>query len=206
MVGYNLRFHEPVRRLMELVHEGAAGQIMAARLWFGSDLRSWRPGRPLVESYSGRADLGGGVLLDAIHELDLTTWLFGDASFTVAGSVVARVGDLPIDVEDTVRALLRHESGAVVEVALDYLSRRYRRGIEVIGDDATVRLDWSRRVIEIEDEEGVRVERAEADVADSYARQAECFLGWIGGTATPPVLAVDGVRSVELADAIRSAA
>ena len=29
-------------------------------------------------------------------------------------------------------------------VSLDYLSRAYRRGIEVVGDEATIRLDWAR--------------------------------------------------------------
>lgn len=76
-VGFNLRFHEPVRSLVELVRTGAIGQPLSGRLWFGSWLPDWRPATDYRNSYSARADLGGGVLLDAIHELDLCVWLFG---------------------------------------------------------------------------------------------------------------------------------
>lgn len=206
MVGYNLRLHEPVRRLVELVHDGRAGQVSSLRLWFGSWLPDWRPAVDYRTTYSARADLGGGVLADAIHELDLLVWLLGAGPFQVDGAVVDRLGPLEIDVEDTVAALLRHPSGVVATVSLDYLSRRYRRGVEVIGDRATVRLDWARAVIEVEDAGGVATEPAAVPVARSYARQAERFLAWIAGEAEPPVDGETGAASVRLAEEIRAAA
>lgn len=206
MVGYNLRLHEPVRRTIELVHRGRAGTVSAVRVWFGSWLPDWRPSVDYRQTYSARSDLGGGVLMDAIHELDLVVWLLGHGPFTVAGAVVDRLGPLQIDVEDTVRALLRHDgSGVVVDVALDYLSRRYRRGIEVVGDRATVRLDWARSVIEVEDRASVEVEPADQPVAESYTRQATRFLQFVRGEADPPVDGATAAASVHLADQIRSA-
>lgn len=203
MVGYNLRLHEPVERVVELVQAGRAGTVSAVRLWFGSWLPDWRPTVDYRQTYSARADLGGGVLLDAIHELDLLVWLGGAADFEVVGAVVDRLGPLEIDVEDTVKAVLRSDRGLVAEVSLDYLSRRYRRGMEVIGTDATIRLDWARQVLEIEDGDGVMTEPAEAPVATSYERQARRFLDFVVGTTAPPVDAAQGARSVRLADAIR---
>lgn len=205
MVGYNLRLHAPLERVMELSHGGSVGHILGVRLWFGSYLPDWRPSTDYRASYSAQAALGGGVLLDAIHELDMLIWLLDDR-LEVAGSVVARTGPLEIDVEDTVKAVLRHADGAVVDVSLDYLSRRYRRGIEVIGDVATVRLDWARNVLEIEDGRSVVSEDASAEVSRSYKREARAFLDWIAGRSAPPVDAVAGAKSVRLADAIRRAA
>src|SRR5207248_2424295 len=112
--------------------------------------------------------------------------------FDVVGTVVDRIGPLAIDVEDTVAAVLRHDGGAVVDVSLDYLSRRYRRGIEVIGADATVRLDWARAVIDVEDATGVERLAAETQVSESYERQAEHFLRFVAGDAVPPVDAREG--------------
>src|SRR5207249_3470503 len=155
------------------------GAVSSIRVWFGSWLPDWRPAVDYRQSYSARAELGGGVLLDAIHELDLLVWLMGDADFAVAGSIVARVGPLDIDVEDTVRALLRHSTGVVADVSLDYLSRRYRRGVEVIGDRATVRLDWARSVIEIEDRAQVDVEPVATSVDRSYELEAAHFLAFV---------------------------
>jgi predicted dehydrogenase len=206
MVAYNLRFHEPVRRTVELVHAGAAGDVLSYRLWFGSWLPGWRPQVDYRTTYSARADLGGGVLLDAIHELDLLLWLASDDSFDVVGAVVARLGPLDIDVEDTAKALLRHADGRTAEVSLDYLSRAYRRGIEVVGTQATVRLDWSRQVIEVEDGAGVRAEPATTPLAESYEAQARWFLDVVAGGIDPPVDFERGAASLRLADRIRAAA
>jgi predicted dehydrogenase len=206
MVGFNLRMHEPVHRLVDLVHAGRVGRVSSVRLWFGSWLPDWRPTVDYRATYSARAELGGGVLLDAIHELDLLVWLLGHGRYEVVGAVVDRLGPLEIDVEDTVKALVHHQSGAVADVSLDYLSRRYRRGIEVIGDEATVRLDWARAVIEIEDANGIDTMIADTPLDASYALQAARFLKFVAGEAEPPVDVATGAASLRLALDIRSCA
>ena len=205
MVGYNLRFHDPLVRFIEEVEAGAAGPIHAVRVWFGSWLPDWRPTVDYRTTYSARADLGGGVLLDAIHELDVLVWLLGDGDFAVAGSFVGRVGPLELDTEDTVKAVLVHRTGVTAEVSLDYLSRRYRRGVEVVGERATARLDWARAVREIEDGDSVRTEDASTPVAQSYQREAEHFLAFVRGERAPVVDARAGAQSLELARRIRAA-
>jgi predicted dehydrogenase len=205
MVGYNLRLHEPLERIVALAHRGVAGKIVAVRAWFGSYLPDWRPDVDYRTTYSARSELAGGVLLDAIHELDMLVWLLG-REFEVRGAVIDRVGYLDIDVEDTVKALLQHDSGCAVELSLDYLSRRYRRGLEIVGLDATLRLDWARALLEVETAEGTRSEPADVPVSRSYERQAAQFLAWLQGKADPPVDGEESRASVALADAIRAAA
>jgi predicted dehydrogenase len=205
MVGYNLRLHEPVVRLVGWLHSGRVGRPLTLRLWFGYYLPAWRPSVDYRISYSARAALGGGVLFDAIHELDLLVWMLG-ADCEVVGAVVDRLSDLDIDVEDTVRALLRHRDGTVIEIELDYLSQRYRRGIEVVGSEGTMRLDWAEARLEWETEE--ESERLSADVPldRSYELEAEAFLAFVQHDATPPVDAATGAASVRLAEQIRAAA
>jgi predicted dehydrogenase len=205
MVGYNLRLHEPLERLVGWVRDGRAGHPLAVRVWFGFFLPSWRPAVDYRTTYSARAELGGGILLDAIHELDLLVWMLGDR-FDVAGAVVDRIGDLEIDVEDTVRAVLRHMDGAVVDVELDYLSRQYRRGVEVIGSEATLRLDWAHEELVIETGERRETTSTASPIDRSYEREAERFLAFVRGDAIPPVDGTTGAASVRLADQIREAA
>jgi predicted dehydrogenase len=204
MVGFNLRLHEPIRQLVRIVADGRIGRPVSFRLWFGSWLPDWRPDVDYRQTYSARADLGGGVLNDAIHEIDLAVWLAGH-DLDVVAALVARVGPLEIDVEDTVRALLRTGAGVPVEIALDYLSRTYRRGIEVIGEEGTIRLDWARQVLEIECAGGRETMAADTPVAISYELEARAFLSLLGGAA-PPVDGVAGVVSLRLVAAIREAA
>ena len=65
----------------------AAGSVgsSSVRLWFGSWLPDWRPAVDYRPTYSARAELGGGVLLDAIHELDMLVWLLGATPSTWSG-------------------------------------------------------------------------------------------------------------------------
>ena len=202
MVGFNLRLHAPVQRAVELVAEGRAGRLSAVRVWFGSWLPDGRPQADYRQTYSARADLGGGILDDASHELDMLVWMLGD-ELEVIAAFVDRLGPLEIDVEDTVKALLRRADGVAVELSLDYLSRRYRRGIEAVGDRATVRLDWARQVLEVEDGSAVEVEPADVPIMRSYEAQAERFLAFVQGDAEPPVDAATGAASVRLAERIR---
>jgi len=206
-VGYNLRFHEPTRRAIDLILDGAVGRLSSVRLWFGSWLPDWRPGTDYRAGYSARRDLGGGVLLDAIHELDLALWATETQHLEVVGAVVDRLGPLEIDAEDTVKAVLRTATGTtVVELSLDYLARRYRRGLEATGATGTIRLDWARRVIEVEDGDGSRVEQADVPIDRSYEAQDTAFVEWLRGGPPLPVDGTAGVASVALAEAIRAAA
>jgi predicted dehydrogenase len=206
-VGYNLRFHAPVQHTIAAIQDGSIGRLSSLRLWFGSWLPDWRPATDYRASYSAQRALGGGVLLDAIHELDLLLWILPNAELEVVGAVVAQVGPLEIDVEDTVHAILRSGDGRVViDISLDYLARRYRRGIEATGEVATVRLDWARQVIEVETAEGIEALPAGTPIGRSYEQQDAAFLAWLAGGPALPVDGTAGTASVALAEAIRTAA
>lgn len=205
MVGYNLRLHEPLERVHEALSRGLAGRVVAAHLWFGSWLPDWRPTVDHRTTYSAQRALGGGVLLDAIHELDEALWFFGD-DLEVRYAFVDRVGTLDIDVEDTVKALLVADGVVPVEVSLDYLSRRYRRGVEIIGTDATIRYDWATRELTVEGASTRRVDVVDTPVDRSYEREAERFLRFVTDGTAPPVDAAAGATSLRLAARIAEVA
>lgn len=125
-VGYNLRFLDALQRIHEVI---AGEKILTASLYDAQYLPDWRPQRDYRETSSARTDLGGGVLRDLSHEIDLTHYLFGTPR-----SVNARLGSsgtLEIDTEDTVDATLEMSDGSVVTLHLSYLDRQPRRTIEV---------------------------------------------------------------------------
>ncbi|MBL8775475.1 MAG: Gfo/Idh/MocA family oxidoreductase [Acidimicrobiales bacterium] len=205
MVDHHLRFHSPVVRLLDMARSGRAGRITAVRSWYGSYLPDRRPTIDYRATSSARAALGGGALLDAIHDLDLVTWLLGTDLEIVAAQAV-RLGDLDVDVEDTVAALLRQPAGALATLSYDYLSRRYRRGLEIVGTDATLRLDWSREIIEVEQAGDTEVEPAIDSLASAHERQTACFVAWIRGDEQPPVPLAESLAALRLADQLREVA
>jgi predicted dehydrogenase len=204
-VGYNLRLHPPLQRVGEIVARGRLGTVVSVHAWFGSWLPDWRPGTDYRASYSARAALGGGILLDASHELDLLVWWFG-RDWAVRGAVLAQRSTLDLDVEDVAVAVLESVDGVPAAVTVDAVSRRYRRGVEIVGDEATVRFDWARGDVELAHAGGVERERFDTAVDESYRREAAAFLDLVCGRGAPVVGAADGAATVRLCDAIRAAA
>lgn len=204
MIGYNLRYHAALRRLADLIADGVCGKPCAFRLWFGQWLPDWRPNVDYRMTYSARADLGGGILADASHELDLAAWYAGEG-LEVVGAVVTRLGPLEIDVEDTVRALLRSSSGAPVSIELDCLARQYRRGIEVVGDLATVGYDWSTQLLTVQSATETSTEVFAVDINDTYVAEMVDFLALTTSGEHPGVnTGSGGLASLRLVDAIRA--
>lgn len=77
VVGCQLRFHPLLRRVHAVLREGALGGVTAARIACGEYLPGWHPYEDYRTTYAARRDLGGGVILTLIHELDYAYWLFG---------------------------------------------------------------------------------------------------------------------------------
>lgn len=203
-VAMNLRFHPALRALRSLVAGGELGRVLLAEAVFGYDLRRWRPGDDYRAGYSARADLGGGIVLDAIHELDYLLWLLGPVA-TVAAET-AHVSDLDVDVEDVGLALLRFRSGALATVSLNFFEPAYRRGCILVGSDAVARWSWSDDAVEVARESEAHRVAAPADLQRTYVDVVSDFVDAVSGARPPRAGWADGVAAVRLADALKRAA
>jgi predicted dehydrogenase len=139
MVACNWRFYPAIRKVRELLSDGAIGRPLSARIEGGSYLPGWHPWEDYRQGYSARKDLGGGCLLDCIHEIDYSNWLFGDPREVVG--LYGTMGGLEIDTEDVAALLIRYSSGTIVTVHLDYVQRPAHRSCRVIGSEGTI--EWS---------------------------------------------------------------
>lgn len=138
LVGCNMRHHWAVSVIGDILAEKVLGQTWWARFEFGQYLPDWRPGMDYRDAYSTHRSQGGGIVLDAIHEIDLAVWMFGQPEDVVA--LGGTVGPLEMDVEDSADAIIRFKSGMTAAIHLDYLQRFYSRSIKVAGEMGT--LDW----------------------------------------------------------------
>lgn len=141
LVGCNMRFHPGLREVKRLLAANAVGRIITARVEVGQYLPDWHPWEDYRRGYSARRELGGGVILDAIHEIDYLRWLFGPVADAVC--LAGKLSQLEIDTEDTAAMLLRFTSGVFGEVHLDYVQRSYRRACQIIGDEGTMHWDFA---------------------------------------------------------------
>lgn len=140
LVGCNLRFHPGLALVKQLLGEQSVGRLIAARVEVGQYLPDWHPWEDYRQSYSARAELGGGIILDAIHEIDYIRWLLGE--ITRVTCCAEKLSALEIDTEDTAAIIARCANRAIVEIHLDYIQRAYRRTCQIIGDEGTIHWDY----------------------------------------------------------------
>lgn len=203
MVGYNLRFLPALEKINSLVADGAIGRILNGQIEFGYDLTKWGKS-DYRRTYSAHAGEGGGILLDAIHELDLLLWFAGPVESVVAS--IERSGKLEIDCEDTVAAIATTGDGALVSVNLDYLSPTYHRRVRLVGDEGAVGWDWNTGRIDFIRGEARADFNFPTDIDKAYVDEAAWFLSCLEGGSAPKTGIGQGIASLELAMAMRESA
>ncbi|HJN62249.1 MAG TPA: Gfo/Idh/MocA family oxidoreductase, partial [Candidatus Parcubacteria bacterium] len=98
MIGCCLRFHPGLKHTKDLIAEKTIGKIISVIAQAGQYLPDWRAGVKYQNTYSAKKSLGGGVVLDLIHELDYLYWLFGEVKSVFA--FTGKSSNLTIDTED----------------------------------------------------------------------------------------------------------
>jgi predicted dehydrogenase len=135
-VAFNLRFHPVIEAFRKAI---SGRRIFALHAYAGQYLPDWRPGSDYRDGYSAHAHLGGGVLRDLCHELDLIR-LFGGApkSITALGG---KVSDLEIDSEDAFSILMELQDCPLASVTVSYLDSQLRRTLIAHTDRGTLCAD-----------------------------------------------------------------
>lgn len=207
VVGCQLRFHPCLRRLQALLGAGAVGSVTSVRIAVGEYLPGWHPYEDYRESYAARRELGGGVILTLIHELDYAYWLFGkpERLFAVGG----HLSNLEIDVDDTASILMQCRSGQrvlPVHVQMDFLQRPPARNCEVVGDGGKIRVDLVGNTVCAYDAEGVMRDELRVDFERNqlYLDELAHFLACVRGEERPLVPLSDGIAALRIALAARA--
>lgn len=130
----NMRFHDGVEGSRSAIDK--IGQPLFTRAYYGSYLPEMRPGTDHRNIYVADANRGGGVIFDAVHEIDYLSWIFGPANMVRCDK--GNIGDLDIDADDYAVISLHHASGVRSEIQFDYLQRIKRRGLEIVGSKGTI--------------------------------------------------------------------
>lgn len=209
----NMRFHPGPAALR--THLQRVGKPLFARAHVGNYLPSMRPGRDYRELYAAHRSEGGGVVLDAVHEIDYLSWLLGPVSRVACSA--DRLSDLDIDVEDHALLTLAHAGGVRSSAELDYLRPRKSRGCEIVGTEGVLAWesdgkDPERCVVRAfssggtEWEELVRTDAV--DTAQPYRDLVAAFAQEIERPGTTALLSArDAARVLEVAlAALQSAA
>jgi predicted dehydrogenase len=193
-VGYNLRFHPLARALKEWL---AGKRAIAAQLHVGQHLADWRPGRDHRMGYSAKAELGGGVLRDLSHELDLALWLFG--SLRRVAALGGASGLLGTEADDHQMILAAFAHCPAASIAMNALDRPAHRGVQVSTDGGSATLDFIAGTHVAEGHEALR---ATPERDHTYKEQHRAFLG---GGAPPLCTYAEGLAALRFVEAVERA-
>ncbi|MDD5339654.1 MAG: Gfo/Idh/MocA family oxidoreductase [Candidatus ainarchaeum sp.] len=208
-VGYNLRYIPALAKLKQVLGAGTYGKALSARVIFAQYLPYWRPGTDYRQGYTGKKKFGGGIILEASHELDYICWLLGKP---VKLSCAARkVSSLDVDTEDTADVLVDFEGGALANVHLDFVRQEYERGCEIECEKATLvwKLGWrsGRSTLEARSFNPAHPEAIKSetlldvpwDTNDMYVEEMKSFISAIGAGRKPSPGLQEGGLALRLA-------
>ena len=201
LIACNLRFHPCLQFIKKSLDEKRIGKVISARVQMGQYLPDWHPWDDYRTMYSAQQSLGGGIILDAIHELDYISWLLGDV--TQVFSFSDKLSNLDIDTEDVAEILLRFKSGAIAEVHLDYVQRYPSRSCEIIGEEGSIFLNLREGTVKVYTAEKMEWEVFELlksyDMNQTYVDEMSHFISCIENKEKPLISITDGLEVLKIA-------
>jgi len=181
LVGCNLRFQPELREIRRLLQKNSIGSVAAARIEAGSYLPEWFPNSDYTNSYSAKEDLGGGVILDYIHEIHYARWFFGE--FDTISALAGQKTELNIETNDIAGILAETSDGTICEFHLDYIQREYSRSCHIIGEKGTIRWSWDKERVDwyiADEDEHHSFERPDGwSINDMYIEEMKHFISCI---------------------------
>jgi len=179
-VACNFRFH-PVIQYVKGVLANKNRRINEINISCGSYLPNWRPTKNFREIYSSFPEMGGGVHLDLIHELDYVYWLFGPPSRVV--SMKKNSSSLNIGSIDFASFILDYDIFAAC-ITLNYYRIDTKRSLEIVFEDETWNCDLL--TCKINSNSGdIVFEKDDYNIMDTYVNQLIYFRSQISAGQAP---------------------
>lgn len=135
LISFQRRFHPLIAAASDAIARGVIGKAITASFSVFSNVPAWHPYEDWRLLYAVQPELGGGVLLTEIHEIDLANWFFG-----LPSSVFCSGGNWSgekLGVEDTVQLTLMH-TGLSVVVTLCFMHKKPSRRFHVAGTEGDI--------------------------------------------------------------------
>ena len=188
-VACNLRFLQCLAFAKDFMKDKRINEV---NIYCGSYLPDWRPGTNYRESYSADKNLGGGVHIDLIHEIDYSYWLFGRPKRT--HKVFRSVSSLAINAVDYANYILEYDQFSV-GVVLNYYRRDPRRQMEIVCEEGTCTVNLLTNTVRWN---GEVIFESALRIADTYTEQMNYFINAVSSGSIPMNSASEAYEVLQL--------
>lgn len=171
-VACDMRFLDCLNFTYDYIHGlGSSRRVNEINVYCGSFLPEWRPGTNYRKCYSSIPELGGGVHIDLIHDIDYVYWIFGAPLST--NKIFRNNSSIDIRAYDYANYTLVYDKFCA-SIILNYYRRDAKRTMEILFDDGTWTVDMN--VNTIVDEKGTIVFQSQQTGLDCYVKQLNSFI------------------------------
>ena len=193
-VACNLRFHPSIIFLKKYIDKYKP-RINEVNVYCGSYLPNWRKNQNYKDSYSSHSNLGGGVHLDLIHEIDYCQWIFG---LPVKVNYLMRsVSSLDINSIDFSKYSLIYDN-YTINITLNYYRKDSKREIELITDDDTISINLLNNSVYSIQKNKFLFKR-QFNIQETYNHQMKYFIDNIKKNKKPMNNFDEGVNTLKIA-------
>ncbi len=206
-VGTQFRFNAALNYLKTCLQQGALGDALNVMAYSGEHIGDYHPNENYRESYAARAELGGGILLTQIHQLDYLNWLFGP--FATVQAWETPMPDLGIDVEACVSYVLAPATGSRtqprVQGHLNYVQRPKSTGMIVNCRNGQLKWCYEENTVESIQAGAPDLEHWQEpfDRNQMFVSAMVDFLDCIAHARVPRSPFADGIVAVRIVEAIK---
>ena len=209
-MGCNLRFHPCIKKIKRLIEQEKIGKIISAQVQNCSYLPDFHRWEDYRKSYAARKDLGGGVILTSIHEIDYMYWFFEEVENVV--SISGKFSKLDVTAEDYVSSLLRFKNKVIGELHMDYFQRPSFRSCKIRGTKGEIYWDSDNNCVNIYNMNKKRWETKfdsdfsnNLDTYSSYVEELKHFLKCVKHRKETINNLEQGIATLKIALAIKKA-
>jgi len=201
-MGYNLRFHECVQKTKEILYNNNLGKILKANFYYGDNLKNWHKYENYKIGYAAKKNLGGGIILSAIHEFDLMFYLFGNAKFIQ--SYNAYLSNLKINVEDFSISIFKNffkKKEFLSIVNLNFFQENKERYFKIIFEKGELHVDLLQFKISIVRKKKIDYLQFSKNNNSMYLNELKFFLNLIKykKKVSKELNHINGLKSLKLA-------
>lgn len=202
-VGYQNRLHPCIKMAKNILERGILGNIYMVYSEIGEYLPNMHPWEDYRMMHEANRNLGGGVTICQLHELDYLYFLFGMPKeiYCIGGK---RSG-MEIDVEDTVTALCKvmyQNREIAINIHMDFIQSPPTRHCKIAGDMGRFEFDLVNNTYGLYLSDGT-IEKNEFETFvrnDMFLEEMERFIDAVMSGREEGILGIEeGKKSIQFA-------
>lgn len=207
-VGYQNRLHPCIKKAKEILESRLLGNIYMVYSELGEYLPKMHPWEDYRNMHEAKRELGGGVVICQLHELDYLYYLFGMPKEIY--SIGGKRSSLEIDVEDSATALCRYVyegKECAVNVHLDFLQTPPTRHCKIAGEFGRFEFDLIHNEYKLYLTDGTAEQKKYENFErnDMFLQELQIFMEAVDGKAVSVTDIEEGKKSIEFALKLKEA-